>query len=241
MKFVLQTDIEKLVHKAKQNLDISIRELDLEVIKFKNYGKSFVKKQKISPDSYFQMALQVTYYRMHGEPAPTYEPASTRIFSKGRTDTIRSCTIESLELCKAMVDEGVSSATKLSTLMSAISVHRKDARDANGGQAFDRHLLGLKMQALENGENIPELFMDISFMMASHFKLATSQAPSLSDSVMCYGPSEPDGYGVCYNLYEDCFNVSISSFFTSPQTSSVVFGEHLVQTLTEFKEVLEKS
>ena len=65
--------------------------------------------------------------------------------------------------------------------------------------------------------------------------------PSLSDSVMCYGPSVPDGYGVCYNLYEDCFNVSISSFFTSPQTSSVVFGEHLVQTLTEFKEVLEKS
>jgi len=241
MKFVLQTDIEKLVHKAKQNLDISIRELDLEVIKFKNYGKSFVKKQKISPDSYFQMALQVTYYRMHGEPAPTYESASTRIFSKGRTDTIRSCTIESLELCKAMVDEGVSSATKLSTLMSAISVHGNDVRDANGGQAFDRHLLGLKMQALENGENIPELFMDISYMMASHFKLATSQVPSLSDSVMCYGPSVPDGYGVCYNLYEDCFNVSISSFFTSPQTSSVVFGEHLVQTLTEFKEVLEKS
>ena len=64
--------------------------------------------------------------------------------------------------------------------------------------------------------------------------------PSLSDSVMCYGPAVPDGYGVCYNIYEDCFNVSISSYFTSPQTSSVIFGEHLVRTLAEFKELLEK-
>ena len=63
--------------------------------------------------------------------------------------------------------------------------------------------------------------------------------PSISDSVMCYGPSVPDGYGVCYNLCEDYFNVGISSYFTSPQTSSVVFGEHLVQTLAEFRSLLE--
>jgi len=239
MKFVLQSDNEKLVHKAKQHLDISIRELDLEIIKFKNYGKSFVKKQNVAPDSFFQMALQVTFYRMHGEPAPTYESASTRIYSKARTDTIRSCSIESTDLCKAMVDNNVSSATKLSKLMTAIQTHRAEVMDAVRGQAFDRHLLGLKMQALENGENIPDLFMDISYMLASHFKLSTSQVPSISDSVMCYGPSVPDGYGVCYNLCEDYFNVGISSYFTSPQTSSVVFGEHLVQTLAEFKSLLE--
>jgi len=240
MKFVLHSDTEKLVHKAKQHLDISIRELDLEIIKFQKYGKGFVKQQKLSPDSFVQMALQVTYYRMHGEPAPTYESASTRIYSKGRTDTIRSCTVESLELCKAMVDDDVPASTKISKLMAAMETHRADAMDAIKGQAFDRHLLGLKMQALENGENIPELFMDISYMISTHFKLSTSQVPSLSDSVMCYGPSVPDGYGVCYNIYEDCVNVSISSYFTSPQTSSVVFGEHLVQTFAEFKSLLEQ-
>jgi len=240
LKFEIGTNTEKLIHKAKQDLDISIRELDLEVIKIDSYGKSFVKRQNISPDSYFQMALQVTYYRIHGEPAPTYETATTRMFSKGRTDTIRSCTVESLELCQAMVDNDVSPSTKISKLMAAISVHQADMKDAVNGQAFDRHLLGLKMQALENGENIPEIFMDISYMMSTHFKLSTSQVPSLSDSVMCYGPAVPDGYGVCYNIYEDCFNVSISSYFTSPQTSSVIFGEHLVRTLAEFKELLEK-
>ena len=58
---------------------------------------------------------------------------------------------------------------------------------------------------------------------------------------MCYGPSVPDGYGVCYNMNNNFINVAISSYFTSPQTSSVVFGEHLVQTLGEFKALLEQA
>ena len=76
---------------------------------------------------------------------------------------------------QAMVDPDASASTKLSKLMTAIGVHRETVLDAVRGQAFDRHLLGLKMQALENGENIPELFMDISYIITSHFKLSTSQ------------------------------------------------------------------
>jgi DNA-directed RNA polymerase subunit K/omega len=45
---------EKLVHKAKQHLDVAIRELDLEVIKFRDYGKGLAKQFKLSPDSFFQ-------------------------------------------------------------------------------------------------------------------------------------------------------------------------------------------
>ena len=36
-------------------MDISIRELDLEIIKFQKYGKGFVKQQKLSPDSFVQV------------------------------------------------------------------------------------------------------------------------------------------------------------------------------------------
>ena len=46
-----------IIFQAKQQLDISIRELDLEIIKFDNYGKSFVKKQNISPDSFVQVCV----------------------------------------------------------------------------------------------------------------------------------------------------------------------------------------
>ena len=43
------------------------------------------------------------------------------------------------------------------------------------GQAIDRHLLGLKLTALESGMNLPELFMDSTYQYALHFKVSTSQ------------------------------------------------------------------
>ena len=41
-------------------------------------GKSFIKKQRISPDGFIQMALQLAFYRMHKETPKTYETATTR-------------------------------------------------------------------------------------------------------------------------------------------------------------------
>lgn len=43
------------------------------------------------------------------------------------------------------------------------------------GQAIDRHLLGLKMQGIEDLTSLPEIFMDTSYAVAMHFNLFTSQ------------------------------------------------------------------
>lgn len=34
---------------------------------FQDYGKGFMKKCKVSPDAYLQMALQLTYYRVRSQ------------------------------------------------------------------------------------------------------------------------------------------------------------------------------
>lgn len=74
---------------------------------FEGYGKSFMKTQKVHPDSYVQMALQWAYYKMHNTFAPTYETATMRVFYHGRTETVRSCSIEVKEWIDKMVDEKV--------------------------------------------------------------------------------------------------------------------------------------
>lgn len=43
------------------------------------------------------------------------------------------------------------------------------------GNAIDRHLLGLKLQSIEDLVSIPELFMDTAYAVAMHFNLSTSQ------------------------------------------------------------------
>lgn len=37
--------------------------LDMDVFKFKAYGKEFIKKHKMSPDAFIQVALQLAFYK----------------------------------------------------------------------------------------------------------------------------------------------------------------------------------
>lgn len=63
-----------------------------------------MKKCRLSPDAFIQMALQLAYYRDAGRFSLTYEASMTRLFREGRTETVRPCTIESSAWVKAMQD-----------------------------------------------------------------------------------------------------------------------------------------
>lgn len=43
------------------------------------------------------------------------------------------------------------------------------------GHGIDSHLLGLKLQAIEEGRSIPKIFMDTAYGLATHWKLRTGQ------------------------------------------------------------------
>ena len=55
---------------------------------FDDYGKGEVKKQKLSPDAWVQMALQLAQKRDTGRFRLTYEASMTRLFREGRTETV---------------------------------------------------------------------------------------------------------------------------------------------------------
>ena len=40
-----------------------VANLDMDSYKFTFYGKEFIKKQRMSPDAYIQLALQLAFYR----------------------------------------------------------------------------------------------------------------------------------------------------------------------------------
>lgn len=71
---------------------------------FTGFGKSFMKNQKIHPDSFVQMALQWAYYKLHKSFPPTYETATMRVFYHGRTETVRSCSVEVKDWIEKMIE-----------------------------------------------------------------------------------------------------------------------------------------
>jgi len=81
-----------------------INDLDFLVYRYSGYGKEVMKRAKVSPDVYIQLALQLAYQRLTGKPTATYESASVRRFALGRVDCIRSATPEARAWVKAMLD-----------------------------------------------------------------------------------------------------------------------------------------
>uniref|UniRef100_A0A668AXY9 Carnitine O-acetyltransferase n=1 Tax=Myripristis murdjan TaxID=586833 RepID=A0A668AXY9_9TELE len=229
LRFNITPEVKRDIEKAKQNMNIMVHDLDVKVLMFSHFGKHVPKQHKLSPDAFVQMALQLAYFRMYNICCSTYESASLRMFKYGRTDAIRTTTVESFSFVQAMEDPAKQFISALYNI-SFQAIH---------GQAIDRHLLGLRLQSIEDLTSMPDIFMDTSYAVAQHYNLSTSQVGSKTDCVMCFGPAVPDGYGVCYNPMDEHINIAITAFNSCEETHAAKFAQAVEDALLDMRALLE--
>uniref|UniRef100_A0A8C9M224 Carnitine O-acetyltransferase n=1 Tax=Panthera tigris altaica TaxID=74533 RepID=A0A8C9M224_PANTA len=216
LRFNITPEIKSDIEKAKQNLSIMIQDLDIMVMVFHHFGKDFPKSEKLSPDAFIQMALQLAYYRC----------AAPRGLEWGGEHTLQ-------------LPHPSQEPQKVDLLRKAVQAHRAYTDHAIRGEAFDRHLLGLKLQAIEDLVSMPDIFMDTSYAIAMHFNLSTSQVPAKTDCVMFFGPVVPDGYGVCYNPMETHINFSVSAYNSCAETNAARLAHYLEKALLDMRALLQ--
>ncbi|KAM9338278.1 carnitine O-acetyltransferase [Symphorus nematophorus] len=241
LHFSITPEIKKDIEEAKNSMNTLAQDLDMRVIVFGHFGKNVPKAYKMSPDAFIQVALQLAYYRMYRRCCATYESASLRMFRLGRTDTIRSASNAAAAFVKAFDDPSKQNTEKVDLMEKAVKAHRAYTNMAISGQAIDRHLLGLKMVAVEEKLSIPDVFKDTAYAKALHYQLSTSQVPSKTDCVMCFGPVVPNGYGVCYNPMEDHINFAVSSFNACEETNASNLARAVEDALLDIRTVLEQT
>jgi carnitine O-acetyltransferase len=236
MQWKLTPEIEQAIETACQNFDRTAADFDLKVLPFDSYGKGFVKKSRLPPDAFIQMALQLAYFKMHGRPALTYETAQTRVFFRGNTEAIRSCSPESMEFVTAMEQPAFSPQTKFDFIRKAVDAHAQQTREAMAGKGVDRHLLGLRTLASENEGELPGLFRDKGYQLG--WQLSTSQTPMRNISVIVgFAPAADDGYAVSYLVKEDSLYFNIVSKKSCSETDSASFAECLEESLLEMHNI----
>lgn len=162
------------------------------------------------------------------------------MFIHGRTETIRSCSIESVAYAQAMCTDA-SDADKVRLLKAAVNGHKKYALDAMTGKGVDRLLLGLKLTARENKLDLPPFYADEGFVKSTHFRLSTSQVASAHRAFMCYGPGVEDGYGICYNPREEDMLFAVSAFPGCAETSAKEMGLALADALNDMYALLVRA
>ncbi|XP_041330927.1 choline O-acetyltransferase [Pyrgilauda ruficollis] len=242
LRWKCSPDIQTHLASAAEKLQRAVENLDFIAYKFEHYGKEFIKKQKISPDAYIQVALQLAFYRCHRRLVPTYESASLRRFDEGRVENIRSATAEAFAFVKAMAGDkaAVSDSEKMQKFKDAIAAQTNYSVLAVTGMAIDNHLLGLREVAREHFKELPEIFTDETYLTSNRFILSTSQVPTTMEMFCCYGPVVPNGYGACYNPQPEHLLFCISSFKECKETSSDMFAKAVEQSLLTMRDLCNK-
>eukprot|EP00117_Sycon_ciliatum_P031805 scpid51630/ scgid24814/ Carnitine O-acetyltransferase; Carnitine acetyltransferase len=238
LSWKLSKEHGETIIQAGRNFNAQIERLDLKSCEMSRFGKEAIKAGRLSPDAFIQVSFQLAYHRMYGCNAPTYESGSIRRYSRGRTETIRSASVASDAFVRACAKTDDVSVEKAELLRQAVLAHSEYSKWAVFGQGFDRHLLGLRLIAKENGIPMPPVFEDPNYWESLNFRLSTSQVPSAHESFLSFGPVVLDGYGLCYNPRPNSVLMTISSFRDCPTTDTQTFAEHLEQSMLFMQRLL---
>ncbi|XP_022371123.1 peroxisomal carnitine O-octanoyltransferase [Enhydra lutris kenyoni] len=220
--FTVDDKILNNINQAKAQFFKQASDLQIVVYPFTSFGKNLTKKKLLHPDTFIQLALQLAYYRLYGRPGSCYETAMTRCFYHGRTETMRSCTIEALRWCQSMQDPSTGLLERQQKMLQAFAKHNKMMKDFSAGKGFDRHLLGLLLTAKEEGLPVPELFTDPLFSKSGgggNFVLSTSLVGYFKIQGVAV-PMVHNGYGFFYHIRDDRFVVACSAWKSCPETDA---------------------
>lgn len=175
----------------------------------------------------------------------------TRFFLEGRTETVRSCTIESCAWVKAMENKSISNEERVKLLQIACDHHQGSFLDAMCGKGIDRHIFCLYIISKYLEVESPFL----KEVLFEPWRLSTSQTPQgLLGRVDLrknpeyisagggFGPVADDGYGVSYlPSGEHLFFFHISSKKSSPITDSDRFARQIERALSDMRNILTHS
>ncbi|KAI5474812.1 carnitine O-acetyltransferase [Pseudohyphozyma bogoriensis] len=216
LSFELDDTSKAHISKAKKEFASHVGQYDVHYKRYTRYGKGGIKKMKISPDGWVQMMFQLAYFMTHGHVCGTYEAAQTRRFQLGRTETIRTATVESAAFTKAMLDPQSTPEKRRELFSQAVKVQGADVRAASAGLGIDRHFFGLRHLIKPGEETEAEFLKDPLLARSSHWNMSTSQIYIASAPSYGWGPVVSDGYGLPYMIHEDNLQFTVTCHQSMP-------------------------
>jgi carnitine O-acetyltransferase len=157
---ICQNDIVALEFDVSKVLLVSMRARTLLIQRHwytQAYGKSFITRHGFSPDAFVQMAFQAAYFSLYGRTECTYEPAMTKAFLHGRTESIRTVQPESVAFVRSFCSDNTTPREKMDALRAACKRHVDLTRECSKGLGQDRVLYALaaiaKDDKLGNGHD----------------------------------------------------------------------------------------
>jgi len=235
LEWNLTPELRTGIRFAETRLSDLICQNDIVALEFETYGKAFITRHGFSPDAFVQMAYQAAYFSLYGRTECTYEPAMTKAFLHGRTESIRTVQPESLKFVRAFCSSDATPREKMDALRAACKRHTDLTRECSKGLGQDRLMYAMAMLAkspnlgaekLENGGPmdegkakdsavgepvLPAIFRDPGYAQLAHSTLSTSNCGNPCLRLFGFGAVVPDGFGIGYIIKDDAISICASS------------------------------
>ncbi|XP_023220921.1 choline O-acetyltransferase-like isoform X2 [Centruroides sculpturatus] len=235
----IHKSFNKKINDIKESIDTLIEQVDLNIVKFTNFGKNFIKQQKINPDIFLQLSLQMTYFRIYRYFTSTFETASLHQFRFGRIDNIRSANEDVWNLMESIFRPFEKGTDKRDKFTKAINKQEEILSYTMKGEGPDNHLLCLKHMAALKGLPEPAFFKSHSYRQFIDFRLCFSQITTNQDIIMGYCPSALQGYACTYILHDNDITFFVSSGKNDKKTNTKNFANCWMYSLTDLKQTWE--
>lgn len=138
------------MNRQKEKFGEWIGELSVDHMIFNEFGKNECKTFGVSPDAIMQLAFQLALYYQRNCVVPTYESCSTAAFKHGRTETLRSCTIETKKACEAIAQKNnnLSKSELRNLIINCSNVHNKLSKEAVMGNYKTLNFISINIEMI---------------------------------------------------------------------------------------------
>ncbi|TDD92163.1 choline/carnitine O-acyltransferase [Actinomadura darangshiensis] len=211
-------------------------------VSFGGFGTDHIKRLKMSPDAFVQMAYQLAHKRAKGHVGATYESIATRQYRHGRTEAMRVVTPEVVRFAEVMDDPTAGTVLRRDAFRAAADAHVRRAKECQAGQAPEQHLWELQLIQRRRGEELGvteplPLFETPGWLTMRDDYLSTSSAPSVNIQYFGFGSTSEQCIGIAYVLLPDRLNVYLST--PRPVADAMLgFAGKLREAVQELRDLL---
>ncbi|TDD39226.1 choline/carnitine O-acyltransferase [Actinomadura sp. KC06] len=242
IEFVLDDELRRDIRDAASSFAAYGAATATTTVSFDGFGADAIKRLKMSPDAFVQMAYQLAHKRAKGFVGATYESIATRQYRNGRTEAMRVVTPEAVHFAEIMDDPGSGRTIRRDAFRAAADAHVRRAKECQAGQAPEQHLWELQLIHERRGAELGgagplPLFESPGWLVMRNDYLSTSSAPSANIRYFGFGATTERCIGVAYVLLPDRLNVYLST--PCPVADAMaVFADRLREAVRELADLL---
>ncbi|CAH2211954.1 choline/carnitine O-acyltransferase [Tepidibacter aestuarii] len=211
--FDLSEDIKEALLDLKEGFDKCMDSFEARYVDFDGLSREVLKEKGIlSGDGFIHLAFQVAQYMTYESIKNTYISVDARRFFRGRTESNRPVSKESVSFAKEFLKKEKSKTELYQMMKEALDEHHRRVKLCQSGQGVNRYLYVLESVYKDYGKEMgivekPDLFNTEAFKVIGDNHLSTTSFGHPDMKYLYFPPVQEQGFGIYYYVGPKSFMI----------------------------------